>query len=99
MRDLRERTAFFKKALEPQAVQRLHLCRHLGQAFTLCPGDQRRWQVLLDGDLLALAIERQVHHAKTARSKFAHDTVSAHHGVGLERSRSDLGHNFERLGV
>jgi hypothetical protein len=90
VRDLRQRAAFFKEALEAQAVQRELFGLHLRQQFAGRAGGQGRRQVFLDGDLLAFVVHGQVHHAETTGGQLADHAIATNHGVRRQRRGFDL---------
>ena len=71
--------------LETEAVEGKLLGSHLRQQLSGGARGQRGRQILLDRDLLALVVDRQVHHAKAARGELAHHPVAANHGIRRQR--------------
>jgi hypothetical protein len=90
VRDLRQRTAFFKEAFEAQAVQRELFGGHLGQQLPRRARGQGRRQVFLDSDLLAFGVERQIDHTKAAGRQSAYHAVAPNDGIGRQWRRLDF---------
>lgn len=90
MRDLRERTPFLEKALQPQPVERQLFGRHLGRKLAGAPGCQGGRKVFLDGHLLATLVDGEVDDAETTGRKPTHDAITADDRVRQQGRRFDL---------
>lgn len=90
MRDLGERAAFLEETLQPEPVERELLGRHLGRELARPSRGERRGEIFLDGDLLPVGVDREVHDAEATRRKPAYDAVSANDRIGQQGRRLDL---------
>src|SRR6185369_6424996 len=84
MRYLRERAAFFEEALQAEPVERLLLGLDAGRQLARRALGERRRQIFLERNELALAVLAQIDHAETTGRQFLDDLVAAHDRAGWQ---------------